>query len=254
MPEVIINVNVTLSTDHTVATVEWTSGQPGTFGYLLYAPGQPGMPNMNYSQVTLGPTSSPQNRFVVPVTGLNPKCSYVFFAETVLADGLTVVAVMSGPQYLLNPISVAGVSPVSGGFPLAGPIGLGRDRAINLAQGDIPDLRETLDGWFQNLVFEKVGKLVSSGTAFQAVETTTLLPFRGIVVPEKSWSLLLKPEAQRTWKFWKVYAEVSLKLFTDDVILWQGVQTRVTDVTDYSLYGYMEYSIAQDWTAKGPVA
>lgn len=252
--EDIINVNVTLSPDKTQATVDWTSGQPGSYGILSYAQGVPNDDTLNYFPLTLGPVSPAQDRFTMTVPGLNPTLPYIFYVKTVLVDGITVVAEMAEAQYLLNPIAPSGVQPVSGGFPIAGPIGLGCDQAINLAQGTIPNVSDVIDDWMQNLVFEKVGKLVSGGTAFQAVETTVQMPFRGLIVPEKSWELALKPYGQRSWKFWRLYAETALQLFTDDVVLWNGVQTRVTGVNDYSLFGLMSYELAQDWTSKGPIS
>ena len=276
--EKIINVSVKLSAHRQTATVEWTSGRPGALGYLFWAQGYPDDDTLVYNQVVIGPLFVPQNRFIAQVTGLDPTLPYSFYVETVRIDGelvidgltglpvtdndgdptftsdaTTVVAEMPDSQYLLNPIAPSGVVPISGGFPLAGPIQLGCDRAINLTQGTVPNMFDAFDDWMQNIIVEKVGKLVSSGTAFQAVETTVRIPFRGLMVPEQGWQLTLKPVAQRTWKYYKLYAEAQLPLFTDDVILWQGGQYRVTSLTDWSLYGYFEYELAQDWTTRGPL-
>lgn len=249
--EDIINVNVELSQGNTVATVEWTSGQAGIYGNVFYSQGTPNDSSLVYSEITVGPVSVAQNRFSVAVSGLNPALPYSFYVQTETASD--VVAEMADVQYLLNPLSLSGVVPISKGLPLDGPIRLGADYAVDLSQGSIPDLSETLDEWYQNMTFEKVGKLLDGGTAFQVIETTMMIPFRGVITPEKTWELLLKPIAQRTWKFYKVFAETVLPLFTDDVVLWQGVQLRVTGVTDWSLYGYMEYELAQDWTSRGPI-
>jgi hypothetical protein len=275
--EPIINVRVKLSQGNTVATVEWTSGQSGPFGYLYYAQGTPNQ-SLTYTLISTGPTSFAQNRFSVQVTGLNPALPYSFYVATVAVNGVplfdnegdpitdnegnqlysgntqSIVAEMTTADYLLNPLSLRGVVPISGGFPIQGPIQLGADVAIDLAQGTIPNMADVLDDWYQALVFEKVGKMVSGGSAFQVIETTVQVPFRGLIVPEKSWELTLKPVAQRTWKFYKCYAETVLPLFTDDVVLWQGGQYRVVSMTDYSLFGYYEYSLAQDWVARGPIA
>lgn len=274
--EKIINVSVKLGHKNTTATVEWTSGKSGSTGYLYYAQGEPNDDTLVYALLVVGPVNFAQNRFKVVVAGLNPALPYSFYVQTIGVTGVpmfdneghritdndgepmysgsnVVVAEMSDAQYLLDPISVSGVVPVSEGFPLGGPIQLGADVAINLMQGSIPDLGETLSDWYQNMCFEKVGKLLDGDTAFQVVETTTVIPFRGIIVPERPWELTLKPVAQRTWKFYKCFAETVLPLFTDDVVLWQGSQYRVVAVTDWTLYGYMEYSLAQDWVERGPI-
>ena len=251
--ENIINVNVVPGPGRNSALVEWTSGKPGAYGYLFYTQGNPTDPSLTWTQVTSESLGQTQNTFKVGVTGLDPHLPYSFFVETVLDDRTTIVAMMTAPQYLLNPLLPSGVVPISGGYPLAGPMSLGRDRAVNLNQGTIPNLFDGFDDWLQNMTFEKVGKLTSNATAFQVLETTVQVPFRGLIVPEKSWELQFKPVGQRVWKFYKVYAETSLPLFVDDVILWQGTQYRVTSLTDWSLYGHFEYEIAQDWTVKGPL-
>jgi hypothetical protein len=250
--ENIINVNVVLSQGNTVATAEWTSNQVGSYGNLYYAQGYPNDGSLVYSLVSIGPTAFPQNTFSVPVPGLNPALPYSFYVQTVLADDTTVVAEMGNVDYLLNPLSLSGVVPVSSGYPLSGPIALGSNRAIDLVQGDIPQVGDVLDGLFQYLTVEKIGKLINSSTAFQVVETTVQIPFRGLIVPEKAWELQFKPVAQRTWKFYKLFAESVLPLFTDDVVLWQGNQYRIVSLTDWAQFGYFEYSLAQDWTSRGP--
>lgn len=282
--ENIINVDVRLSQDRTSATVVWTSGQAGPFGFLFYAQGLPNDPTLVFSQITVGPTAFAQNTFTVVVTGLNPVLPYSFYVQTVGVNGTPlfdnegdpivdnegeqvysgnaqiVIAEMMTVDYLLNPLALpgtmplSGVVPVSGGYPMQGPIQLGKDYAVDLVQGTVPDVSEALDEWYQYMTFEKVGKMTSGGTAFQVIETTVQIPFRGIITPSRAWELNLKPVAQRTWKFYKLYAERQLPLYTDDVVLWQGVQLRVMSVTDWSLYGTMEYELAQDWENRGPIS
>lgn len=255
MPDNIINVRVELSEDKTSAAVSWVSGQAGRYGRVYYAQGVPTDGSLVYSTtVEVGPSSSAQDRFEVTVTGLTPTLPYSFYAATVDLDNVTVLAQMTPPDYLLNPVGVTGVLPIVGGYPLGGPFQLGADHGVNEVQGTVPGFENDLDDWFQNMAFEKVGKILSEDTAFQVVETTTVIPFRGFIVPERAWEMNLKPQWQRTWRFYKCYAEKVLPLFTDDVIVYDGNQYRVTGVTSWKQFGYMEYEIAQDWVLRGPTA
>ena len=251
--ENIINATVKLSCGNTVATVEWTSGQAGAYGIVFYAQDELNNTNIPYTQVSIGPTVSPQNRFVVEVTGLNPALPYIFYVETLASNQLVVLAQMLTIDYLMNPLLPQGTVPVSGGYPLCGPIDLGANRAIDLSQGDLPNMAEVLDSWFQFITVEKVGKVTDTYTAFQTVETTTPVPFRGLIIPQKSWQIQIKPIAQRTWKFYDLYADTAIPLYTDDVILYHGNQYRVIGMVDWSIYGYFSYELAQDWYAKGPI-
>jgi hypothetical protein len=62
--------------------------------------------------------------------------------------------------------------------------------------------------------------------------------------------LVIKPEGQRSWNKETIYTDNSLKLDVDDIIYFESTETerfRITNKIDYSLYGYMEYSILSDF-------
>lgn len=130
-----------------------------------------------------------------------------------------------------------------------GTIANGKDTPLNLRQGTIPDVSGALKDWYQTMVFEKV---IKSVVAFQAVESGTPITFQGTFMPLTERQLMLKPEGQRAWSWFLVYAEPQLTLQVDDVVIWNGKQTRVMGRTDYGLYGYVQYSLVQDWTGSGP--
>jgi len=116
---------------------------------------------------------------------------------------------------------------------------------------NLPQMTGTLNDWFMPMVFSRVTKTVVAG---QAVETMTEVNFRGVIQPLKNRDLMLKPEGQRSWTYQWLHAEPGLDLNTDDVITFQGKQTRVVAVKDYRLYGYIEYQLVQDYTGAGPTA
>lgn len=110
--------------------------------------------------------------------------------------------------------------------------------------GSVPNVGAAMNDWFQAMVFTLIGKQVD---AFQAVETETLINFRGVIQPLKDRELDLLPEGQRSWTWFQLHAEPSLKLQTDDVVVYLGVRTRVMGRRDYTIYGYCEYRLVQDW-------
>lgn len=115
--------------------------------------------------------------------------------------------------------------------------------------GTVPDVSGAMQDYFQPMVFTTVVKTVSG---FQAVETPTALNFQGVIQPLTERQLMLKPEGQRSWNWLMLHADPSLTLNTDDVVNYLGVQTRVMTRKDYSLYGYIEYHLVQDYTGAGP--
>lgn len=120
---------------------------------------------------------------------------------------------------------------------------------LNQKSGTVPDVSGAMMDWFQSMVFEPVGKVVQG---FQVVETGEPVSFRGVIQPLSPRKLELKPEGQRAWTWLMLHAEPVLALEVDDVVVYLGVQTRVMAKTDYSLYGYIQYELVQDWTNSGP--
>jgi hypothetical protein len=63
-------------------------------------------------------------------------------------------------------------------------------------------------------------------------------------------TLEMKPEGQRSWIDEVIYAETSLELKVDDIIMFScdGCEKyRVMEKTDWSAYGYVEYKIKSDY-------
>ena len=60
----------------------------------------------------------------------------------------------------------------------------------------------------------------------------------------------MKPEGQRRWNTETVYADASLDLRVDDIIIFDcadGQKFRVIDKTDWSKFGYVEYGVTSDY-------
>lgn len=125
----------------------------------------------------------------------------------------------------------------------------GRDTAINVKTGTVPDMSGALKDWFQPMTFEPLVKTVSG---FQVVENATAVNFQGVVQPFTERQLLLKPEGERAWTWLLLHADPVLTLEVDDVVLFLGKQTRVMSRKDFGLYGYVEYHLVQDYTGAGP--
>lgn len=125
----------------------------------------------------------------------------------------------------------------------------GANRPLFSVAGTVPDVSGALRDYFQSMVFEPLQKTV---TGFQVVETPSPINFRGTIQPFTGRQLMLKPEGQRAWTWYTLHSDPVLKLQVDDVVLWQGKQTRVMGRKDYTLYGYVEYELVQDWSGAGP--
>jgi hypothetical protein len=126
-----------------------------------------------------------------------------------------------------------------------GTIRNGADTPLNQRSGSLPDVGVALMDWFQPMTFTT---LVKTTVGFQAVETPTAVTFRGVIQPLQGRRLELKPEGQRAWTWLLMHSEPTLKLEVDSIVTWNGVKTRVMSQKDYTIYGYIEYELVQDWT------
>ncbi len=132
---------------------------------------------------------------------------------------------------------------------MANTIANGANRPLNTQAGTVPDVSGALKDWFQPMVFETV---VKTTVGFQVVEAGTEINFMGVLQPMSPRQLALKPEGQRAWTWLTLHADPVLTLKVDEVVTYLGRQTRVMSRKNYELYGFIEYTLAQDWTGSGP--
>lgn len=125
----------------------------------------------------------------------------------------------------------------------------GANKPLFSKSGSVPDVSGAMQDYYQPMVFEPVGKVVNG---FQVVETGAPINFRGTIQPFTERALQLKPEGQRAWSWYLVHSDPILTLEVDDVVVWNGKQSRVMARKDYATYGFNEYHLVQDWTGAGP--
>lgn len=125
----------------------------------------------------------------------------------------------------------------------------GKNTKLNQNSGTLPDVSAALLNWFQPMVFIRVLKEVING---QVSETPTPASFQGVIQPFNARQLMLKPEGQRAWSWWKLHCQPSFIVDVDEVVTYLGKQYRVMARNDYAIYGYIEYDLIEDYTGSGP--
>jgi hypothetical protein len=113
-----------------------------------------------------------------------------------------------------------------------------------VGQGSIPNVQDAMMDWWQDMSFNLVTKTT---VAFKVVETITAINFRGVINPFTGRQLMIKPEGQRAWRWFEVFSDPALQLKPDDILVYNGIQTRVMYLGDWSIYGFMQYHLVQDW-------
>lgn len=125
------------------------------------------------------------------------------------------------------------------------PISNAKDTLLSANPGTLPNVSGAMRGWFQPLTFTSIVKSVVN---HQLVEVETEVAGFGVRVPFSPQQFKLVPEGQRAWKWEAVYTLPSLILNPDDKMVFGGTTYRVMSKQDFKEYGYVLYSIAQDYT------
>lgn len=125
---------------------------------------------------------------------------------------------------------------------------------LNLRQGSIPNVQQSILDWMQKMTFTRIKKNI---VGFQVLETPVDVNFWGFIQPLSGRALELKPEGERAWTWYELYAQSApncsvLTLDVDEVVIWNGKQTRITQQKNYDLFGYCVYTLVQDWLGALP--
>lgn len=124
------------------------------------------------------------------------------------------------------------------------PISNGKDLLIGSFYPNLPNMSTTLESWFQNIVIGLITKTLENN---RVVETTTDYPTLGVIQPLTTEQLEIKPEGQRSWKWFMLHCQPSLSLKTDDTVTIRGSRYRVMGRGGFDEYGYIMYELVQDY-------
>jgi hypothetical protein len=105
-----------------------------------------------------------------------------------------------------------------------------------------PTMRDVLAGFGRRNQFARVSK---TAVDYEVSETKASVQwFVGVFQPIPTRKLIVKPEGQRTWKWWTLWTNQSLNL--DDIVQDQcNKQFRVMSVEDWGEAGYYTYELAE---------
>lgn len=125
---------------------------------------------------------------------------------------------------------------------------------LNVQSGSIPNVGGAILDWLQQMVFTIVSKHT---VGYQLIETSIDVSFWGVVQPLSGRQLQMKPEGQRSWKWISIFAQCDpegalLTLKPDEVIRFLNKNYRIINAKNYSIYGYIEYDLVEDYIGSGP--
>lgn len=120
-----------------------------------------------------------------------------------------------------------------------------KDKLLTSNPGTLPNMSETIMGWFQQLSAVTIVKTIVN---FEVVETKTTISFLGVIEPMPAQNLMIKPEGQRQWIWNNLWCSTDLNLNPDDIFTINSIEYRVMIKHDWSAYGYRQYEVIQNYS------
>ena len=103
-------------------------------------------------------------------------------------------------------------------------------------------MKDALAGFSEPVQFAVVSKTVVDYKAVNSFSSVAWLT--GSMQPLPAQALKVKPEGQRTWKWWKLWTDQQLKL-NDEIQDKCGRRYKVMEVSDWRDSGYFEYELME---------
>lgn len=114
----------------------------------------------------------------------------------------------------------------------------------------VPNLASVLNNWMVPLTFEIISK--SIGENYSVKERAKIVRLQGIWQPFSTQQLKMLSYGQRKWKWFMMHARPTPALDIDDIVKYLTVPYRVVHKNDYTLNGFIEYHLIDDYTGSGP--
>jgi len=111
-----------------------------------------------------------------------------------------------------------------------------------LSQSNLPNMSQTIIGWFQPITFVKLSRSVVD---YEQVLTETRINTQGVVQPYKPEPLEIQQYGTQSWIWQDMHCLPDVTLKTDEIIVYQNIRYKVLYKKDYTEYGYVEYMLCE---------
>lgn len=108
----------------------------------------------------------------------------------------------------------------------------------------LPDVSPSIDLLLQPMKVGLVQKAQVHGLTQETIMWKRTKVVRQAFSAEQ---LMIRPEGERSWKWYEIHATVDLILNTDDIILIHGQRLRIMEKRDYTEYGFVIYAAVEDY-------
>lgn len=115
---------------------------------------------------------------------------------------------------------------------------------LNTLSG-MPQMTRAFGGWQSKITMARRKQTILNGLV---TNVDTPFSFQGTVQPLSARQIALKPEGQRAFTWLQVHCFSSnANLSTNDRVIYNKAAYKVMALKDYSLNGYIEYHLVEDF-------
>lgn len=126
----------------------------------------------------------------------------------------------------------------------------GKNQTLNNINSNLPNMSGTIQGWFLDITFKYVTRVIDEDSADFAEETEKIINTKGVVRPPSSKDLKLMPEGAWAWEWLQIHCLPDVKLDTNQFVIYDNKKYKVMSKNDYSKYGYIRYTLLEAFTAE----
>lgn len=126
----------------------------------------------------------------------------------------------------------------------------GKNQTLKNSNSNLPNMPGTIQGWFLDITFKYVTRVIDEDSADFAEETEKLIKTKGVVRPPSSKDLKLMPEGAWAWDWLQIHCLPDVELDTNQFVIYDGKRYKVMAKNDYSKYGYVRYTLLEAFIAE----
>lgn len=114
---------------------------------------------------------------------------------------------------------------------------------LNNINSNLPNMSNTIVGWFLNITFELVKRQLN-GADWELV-TVDKISTKGVVQPPSDKDLKILPEGTWAWEWLMLHCLPNVSLETNDFIKYDDKTYKVMAKKDFTKYGYIRYTLLE---------
>lgn len=118
---------------------------------------------------------------------------------------------------------------------------------LNNYNSNLPNMSNTIVGWFLNIRFEVVNRQLNGADWVESEPIT--INTKGVVQPPTDRDLKILPEGTWAWDWLMIHCLPDVKLDTNQYIKYDGKTYKVMANKDFSKYGYIRYTVLEAFKA-----